>query len=66
MQQTQQTIRKMQRDQATKQKEADVIERSLDEKTSLLKVKQTELDQNELPVMIDQMHLGEFLKATTL
>ena len=39
-----------------------MIERSIDEKTSLLKVSefiQAEQDQSELLTLMDQMHLGE-------
>ena len=62
IQQTQQTIARMQKELEEKQKKADMIERSIDEKTSLLKVSefiQTEQDQSELLVLIDQMRLGE-------
>ena len=62
IQQTQQTIARMQKELEEKQKKADMIERSIDEKTSLLKISefiQTEEDQSELLVLIDQMHLGE-------
>ena len=62
IQQTQQTIARMQKELEEKQKKADMIERSIDEKTSLLKVSefiQTEQDQSELLTLIDQMHLGE-------
>ena len=53
----------MQKELAEKQKKADEIERSIDEKTSLLKVSefiQNEKDKTELVVLIDEMHLGEF------
>ena len=62
IQQTQQTIARMQKELEEKQKKADMIERSIDEKTSLLKVSefiQTEQDQSELLTLIDQMDLGE-------
>ena len=62
IQQTQQTIARMQRELEEKQKKADMIERSIDEKTSLLKVSefiQTEQDQSELIMLIDQMLLSE-------
>ena len=62
IQQTQQTIARMQKELEEKQKKADMIERSIDEKTSLLKVSefiQAEQDQTELLTLIDQMHLGE-------
>ena len=52
----------MQRDLEEKQKKADMIEKSIDEKTSLLKVSefiQTEQDQSELIMLIDQMFLSE-------
>ena len=57
IQQTQQTSSRMQ-----KQKKADMIERSIDEKSSLLKISefiQKEQDQSELLVLIDQMRIGE-------
>lgn len=53
----------MQKELAEKQKKADEIEKSIDEKTSLLKVSefiQNEKDKTELVVLIDEMHLGEF------
>ena len=62
IQQTQQTIARMQKELEEKQKKADMIERSIDEKTSLLKVSeliQAEQDQTELLTLMDQMHLGE-------
>ena len=62
IQQTQQTIARMQKELEEKQKKADMIERGIDEKTSLLKVSefiQTEQDQSELLILLDQMHLGE-------
>ena len=62
IQQTQQTIARMQKELEEKQKKADMIERSIDEKTSLLKVSefiQAEQDQSELLTLMDQMHLGE-------
>ena len=62
IQQTQQAIRRMQKELEEKQKKADMIERSIDEKTSLLKVSefiQNEQDQSELLTLIDQMDLGE-------
>ena len=62
IQQTQQTIARMQKELEEKQKKADMIERSIDEKTSLLKVSefiQAEKDQSELLTLIDQMDLGE-------
>ena len=62
IQQTQQTIARMQKELEQKQKKADMIERSIDEKTSLLNVSefiQTEQDQSELLTLIDQMDLGE-------
>ena len=62
IQQIQQTIARMQKELEEKQKKADMIEKSIDEKTSLLKVSefiQTEQDQSELLTLIDQMHLGE-------
>ena len=52
----------MQRELAEKQKKADEIKRSIDEKTSLLKVSefiQSEKDKTELVVLIEEMHLGE-------
>ena len=52
----------MQKELEEKQKKAEMIERGIDEKTSLLKISefiQTEEDQSELLVLIDQMHLGE-------
>ena len=61
IQQTQQTIARMQKELEEKQKKADMIERSIDEKTSLLKVSefiQTEQDQSELLTLIDQIRLG--------
>ena len=62
IQQTQQTIARMQKELEEKQKKADMIERSIDEKTSLLKVSefiQAEQDHSELLTLIDQMDLGE-------
>ena len=62
IQQTQQTIARMQKELEEKQKKADMIERSIDEKTSILKVSeliQAEQDQSELLTLIDQMDLGE-------
>ena len=62
IQHIQQTIARMQRELEEKQKKADMIERSIDEKTSLLKVSefiQTEQDQSELIMLIDQMLLSE-------
>ena len=62
IQQTQKTIARMQNELEEKQKQADMIEKSIDEKTSLLKVSefiQAEQGQTELLVLIDQMHLGE-------
>ena len=62
IQQTQQTITRMQRELEKEQKKVDMIEKSIDEKTSLLKASefiQTEQDQSELLVLIDQMGLGE-------
>ena len=62
IQRTQQTIARMQRELEEKQKKADMIEKSIDGKTSLLKVSeyiQTEQDQSELINLIDQMCLGE-------
>ena len=62
IQQTQQTIARMQKELEEKQKKADMIERSIDEKTSVLTVSefiQTEQDQSELLTLIDQMDLGE-------
>ena len=62
IQQTQQTIARMQKELEEKQKKADMIETSIEEKTSLLKVSefiQTEQDQSELLTLIDQMDLGE-------
>ena len=53
----------MQRELAEKQKTADEIEESIDEKTSLLRVSefiQNEKDKTELVVLIEEMHLGEF------
>ena len=57
IQRAQQTSSRMQ-----KQKKADMIERSIDEKSSLLKISEfieMEQDQSELLVLIDQMHIGE-------
>ena len=62
IQQTQQTIARMQKELEEKEKKAGMIEKSIDEKTSLLKVSefiQTEQDQSELLVLIDQMHLSK-------
>ena len=62
IQQTQQTIARMQMELEEKQKKVDMIERSIDEKTSLLKVSefiQAEQDQIELLTLIDQIRLGE-------
>ena len=62
IQQTQQTIARMQRELEEKQKKADMMEKCVVERTSLLKVSEfieTEQDQSELPVLIDQMCLGE-------
>ena len=62
IQQTQQTIARMQKELEEKQKKADMIETSIEEKTSLLKVSefiQTEQDQSELLTLTDQMDLGE-------
>ena len=62
IQQTQQTIARMQKELEEKQKKVDMIEKSIDEKTSLLKISefiQTEQDQSELLVLIDQMRIGE-------
>ena len=62
IQQTQQTIARMQKELEEKQKKADMIEKSIDEKTSLLKVSefiQAEQDHSELLTLIDQMDLGE-------
>ena len=62
IQQTQQTIARMQKELEEKQKKADMIETSIEEKTSLLKVSefiQTEQDQSELIMLIDQMLLSE-------
>ena len=62
IQQTQQTIARMQKELEEKQNKADMIEKSIDEKTSLLIVSefiQAEQDQRELLTLIDQMHLGE-------
>ena len=62
IQRIQQTIARMQRDLEEKQKKADMIEKSIDEKTSLLKVSefiQAEQDHSELLTLIDQMDLGE-------
>ena len=61
--QTPQAIARMQRELAAKQKRADEIERSIDEKTSLLKVSefiQSEKDKTELMVLIEEIPLGEF------
>ena len=62
VQETKQTISRMQRELEEKQKKADMMEKSVDERTSLLKVSEfieTEQDQSELLVLIDQMCLGE-------
>ena len=62
IQETKQTISRMQRELEEKQKKADMMEKSVDERTSLLKVSEfieTEQDQSELLVLIDQMCLGE-------
>ena len=62
IQQTQQMIARMQNELEEKQKKADMIEKSIDEKTSLLKVSEfilSEQDQSELLTLIDQMHLGK-------
>ena len=62
IQQTQQTIARIQKELEEKQKKADMIEKSIDEKTSLLKVSefiQAEQDHSELLTLIDQMDLGE-------
>ena len=51
----------MQKEVEEKQKKADMIEKSIDEKTSLLKVSefiQAEQDQSELLTLIDQIRLG--------
>ena len=51
----------MQNELDEKQRKADMIERRIDEKTSLLKVSefiQTEQDQSELLTLIDQIRLG--------
>ena len=52
----------MQKELEEKQNKADMIEKSIDEKTSLLIVSefiQAEQDQSELLTLIDQMQLGE-------
>ena len=52
----------MEKELEAKQKKADMIEKSIDEKTSLLKVSEfilSEQDQSELLTLIDQMHLGK-------
>ena len=62
IQQTQQTIARIQKELEEKQKKADMKEKSIDEKTSLLKVSefiQAEQDHSELLTLIDQMDLGE-------
>ena len=62
IQQTKRTINIMQNELYEKQRKADMIERRIDEKTSLLKVSefiQTEQDQSEQLVLIDQIRLGE-------
>ena len=62
IQHTQQAIARLQMELEEKQKKADMIKKSIDEKSSLLKVSefiQAEQDQSELLMLIDQMHLGE-------
>ena len=62
VQETKQTISRMQRELEEKQKKANMMEKSVDEKTSLLQVSvviQTEQDKSELLELIDQTCLGE-------
>ena len=62
IQETKQTISRMQKELEEKQKKADMMEKSVDERTFLLKVSEfieTEQDQSELLVPIDQVCLGE-------